>query len=143
VKVNFINKTMKKLSLFFVLILLLLVGLQYYPFKTTSQGHEASLGLTPDQTLPSTLLEEYTQKYLRFQTKANQNRLFTQPSQDFLIRLDEEAKELQSLYEKLSLEERREVKKVVFPYAKINSGGQLVYKKWEDLTEEERNSMNC
>lgn len=134
---------MKKLSLFFVLILLLLVGLQMYPFKTTSQGQEASLGLTPDQTLPSTLLEEYTQKYLRFQTKANQNRLFTQPSQDFLIRLDEEAKELQSLYEKLSLEDRRRVKKVVFPYVKINSEGKVLYKKWEDLTEEEKEALNC
>lgn len=134
---------MKKLSLFFVLILIVLVGLQMYPLKTTTQGQEASLGLIPVQTPPSTLLEEYTQKYLRFQTKANQNRLFIQPSQDFIIQLDEEARELQSLYEKLSLEERRKVKKVVFPYAKISSGGQVVYKKWEDLTEEEKNSMNC
>ncbi|MEY2704469.1 MAG: hypothetical protein RL407_531 [Bacteroidota bacterium] len=134
---------MKKLSLFFVLILLLVVGLQLYPIKTTSQGQQASLGLTPVQTPPSTLLEEYTQKYGHFQTKAYENRLFAQPSQAFLIQLDEEAKELQSLYEKLSLEDRRRVKKVVFPFVKINSEGKVLYKKWEDLTEEEKEALNC
>ena len=54
-----------------------------------------------------------------------------------------EATALDQLYFKMSAEERKKIKRVSFPYAKLEVAGKVTYKKIEDLTGEERKSLNC
>ena len=44
---------------------------------------------------------------------------------------------------KMSLEERKKIKRVSFPYGKLEVDGKVIYRRFEDLTQEERNSLNC
>lgn len=88
-------------------------------------------------------LEAYLARYVEFQTKANENRLFSQPSKEQVEALRKDYDALLASYYKLSMEERRRVKRADFPYAKIEKNGLVAYKKWENLTEEERKNLGC
>lgn len=86
-------------------------------------------------------LDEYLIRYGQFQTKVNANRLFTMPSNFEIEALRKEFDALQASFLKLSIEERKKVQRVSFPYARIEKDGVVTYKKFEDLTEEERATM--
>jgi hypothetical protein len=43
----------------------------------------------------------------------------------------------------MSPEERGKVKRVSFPYAKLVVAGKVTYKRFEDLTQKERESLGC
>ncbi|WP_026951318.1 M56 family metallopeptidase [Algoriphagus mannitolivorans] len=86
-------------------------------------------------------LDEYLVRYGQFQTKVNENRLFTMPSNTEIEALRKEFDALQASFLKLSLEERKKVRRASFPYARIEKEGLVIYKKFEDLTEEERATM--
>ena len=58
-----------------------------------------------------------------------------------LLRMDAAA--LDKLYTQMTLEERKKIKRASFPYAKLEVAGKVTYKKFEDLTQEERESLNC
>ena len=58
-----------------------------------------------------------------------------------LLRMDAAA--LDQLYTQIPLEERGKVKRASFPYAKLEVAGKVIYKKFEDLTQKERESLGC
>jgi hypothetical protein len=101
-----------------------------------SQGNESS---------PSgaDLVATYSQLYGKFQLKVYSNRQFSMPTDQEIEALRMEATALDQLYFKMSAEERKKIKRVSFPYAKLEVAGKVTYKKIEDLTREERKSLNC
>ena len=88
-------------------------------------------------------LDEYLVRYGEFQTKVNENRFFSNPSHEEIEGLRKDFELLQASYFKLSMDERRKVQRLSFPYAKIENDGVVTYKKWEDLSEEERKTLGC
>jgi hypothetical protein len=106
------------------------------PVSFVSQGNESS---------PSgaDLVATYSQLYGKFQLKVYSNRQFSMPTDQEIEALRMEATALDQLYFKMSAEERKKIKRVSFPYAKLEVAGKVTYKKIEDLTREERKSLNC
>jgi hypothetical protein len=88
-------------------------------------------------------LSTYTSLYGKYQTRINENRLFSTFTQEEIIQLEADFRMLDLSYARLSLEERRQVKRPSFPFAKLTQEGKVIYKKIEDLTEEERKNMAC
>jgi hypothetical protein len=54
-----------------------------------------------------------------------------------------ESNALDQLYTQIPLKERGKVKRVSFPYAKLEVAGKVTYKRFEDLTQKERESLGC
>lgn len=94
-------------------------------------------------TASSQNLTTYLALYGKYQTQVNENRLFSNFTQEEMMRLEGEFRLLDLSFARLSLEERRQVKRASFPFAKITQDGKVTYKKIEDLTEEERKNMAC
>lgn len=106
------------------------------PLDFVSQGDEpASSG--------SDLVAKYTQLYGKYQVKGYANRKFSKPTNQEIELLRLDAIALDELYYKMTLEESKKVKRVSFPYAKLEVDGKISYKKFEDLTPTERESLNC
>ena len=106
------------------------------PVNFVSQGAESS---TNDTDLVAT----YSHLYGKFQLKAFANRKFTMPTDQEIEALRMESNALDQLYTQIPLEERGKVKRVSFPYAKLEVAGKVTYKRFEDLTQKERKSLNC
>lgn len=94
-------------------------------------------------TLKSQALKDYLNRYGKYQTKAFENRIFSQPSNSEIVKLRTEYMLLDDSYWRLSSEERKTVKRATFPYAEIKKDGVSIFKKFEDLTPEERNALGC
>ena len=106
------------------------------PVDFVSQGDEsASSG--------SDLVAKYTQLYGKYQVNVYANRKFSKPTDQEIEALRLEAAALDKLYTQMTLEERRKIKKASFPYARLEVAGKVIYKKFEDLTPAERESLNC
>jgi hypothetical protein len=106
------------------------------PVNFVSQGDEsASSG--------SDLVAKYTQLYGKYQVNVYANRKFSKPTDQEIEALRLEAAALDKLYTQMTLEERRKIKKASFPYARLEVAGKVIYKKFEDLTPAERESLNC
>jgi len=106
------------------------------PVSFVSQGNESS----PSDT---DLVATYNQLYGKFQLKAFANRQFSIPSDKEIEALRMESNALDQLYTQMSPEERGKVKRVSFPYAKLEVAGKVTYKRFEDLTQKERESLGC
>ena len=106
------------------------------PVSFVSQGNESS----PSDT---DLVATYNQLYGKFQLKAFANRQFSMPTDQEIEALRMEATALDQLYFKMSAEERKKIKRVSFPYAKLEVAGKVTYKRFEDLTQKERESLGC
>jgi hypothetical protein len=106
------------------------------PVSFVSQGNESS---------PSgaDLVATYSQLYGKFQLKVYSNRQFSIPPDQEIEALRLESNALDQLYTKIPLEERGKVKRVSFPYAKLEVAGKVTYKRFEDLTQKERESLGC
>ncbi len=89
------------------------------------------------------LVARYSFLYGKYQVKINTKRNLSLPSVQEIEVLRMEANQLDQLYFKMSQEERKKIKKVSFPYAKLEVDGKVIYRRFEDLTQEERNSLNC
>ncbi len=106
------------------------------PVNFVSQGNEpASSG--------SDLVATYSYLYGKYQVKVYANRKFSMPTDQEIEALRLEAAALDKLYTQISLEERGKVKRASFPYAKLEVAGKVTYKKIEDLTPAERESLGC
>lgn len=106
------------------------------PVDFVSQGNEpASSG--------SDLVATYSYLYGKYQVKVYANRKFSMPTDQEIEALRLEAAALDKLYTQISLEERGKVKRASFPYAKLEVAGKVTYKKIEDLTPAERESLGC
>ncbi len=110
-----------------------------------SQGTPVDFGNQGDESAPSgtDLVSTYSYLYGKYQVKVYANRKFSMPTdlEIELLRMDAEA--LDKLYTQMTLEERRKIKRASFPYVKLEVAGKVTYKKFEDLTQEERESLNC
>jgi len=93
--------------------------------------------------IQSKALKEYLTRYGKFHTKTFENKVFTQPSNQEIVELQTEYHELDKSYLSLSFEERKRVSRAIFPYAKIEKEGKVIYKKMQDLTPEERQELGC
>ena len=95
----------------------------------------------PHQYIPTS--SAYQKQAAEFQLKITKSGIFTQPTNEEIEALRTEFLALDQSYFNLSMDERKKVSRVSFPFAKIEKDGQVVYKKFELLTEEERNSLGC
>ncbi len=85
----------------------------------------------------------YWNLYSKYETRVNRNRLFEKFSQEEMSQLEKEYRLLDKTFASLSLEDKMQVKKPSFPFARLTKEGKVIYKKMEDLTEEEKKSMAC
>ena len=106
------------------------------PVNFVSQGAESSVN-------DLDLVAKYTKLYGKYQVKVYANRKFSMPTDQEIEALRLEAAALDKLYTQISLEERGKVKRASFPYAKLEVAGKVIYKKFEDLTQKERESLGC
>ena len=104
--------------------------------RFVSQGSEYA-------TSDSDLVKTYNQLYGKFQLKAFANRQFSIPPDQEIEALRMESNALDQLYTQIPLEERGKVKRVSFPYAKLEVAGKVTYKRFEELTQKERESLGC
>lgn len=93
--------------------------------------------------IQSKAMNDYLTRYGKFQTQTYENRLFSQLSNREIADLQREYKALDGSYGNLSFDEKRKVTRPNFPYAKIEKNGVISYKKVEDLTAEERQTLGC
>ncbi len=110
-----------------------------------SQGTPVDFVSQGDESAPSDtdLVAKYTQLYGKYQVNVYANRKFSTPTDQEIEALRLEAAALDKLYTQMTLEERRKIKRASFPYAKLEVAGKVIYKKIEDLTPAERESLNC
>ena len=106
------------------------------PLDFVSQGDEPAPSGTD-------LVAKYTQLYGKYQVNVYANRKFSMPTDQEIDALRLEAAALDKLYTQMTLEERGKVKRASFPYAKLEVAGKVIYKKFEDLTQKERESLGC
>ena len=153
---------MKSKLIFGVSLVLLIAGVYYYGaiqksteeeglnssnLKTAALSEDAPVGfmIQVNESSPSgsDLVATYSQLYGKYQVKVYANRKFSIPTDQEIEALRMEATALDQLYFKMSAEERKKIKRVSFPYAKLEVAGKVTYKKFEDLTPAERESLNC
>ena len=89
------------------------------------------------------LVATYIKMYSKYQVKAFANHKFSMPTDQEIEALRLEATVLDQLYRQMTLQERTKIKRVSFPYAKLEVDGKISYKKFEDLTPAERESLRC
>ncbi|TDQ16449.1 beta-lactamase regulating signal transducer with metallopeptidase domain [Algoriphagus boseongensis] len=137
-----------KIKLSFLVLIPILLGVGFVfaekvkaPINGQMEKEAKVYTLVNTTTFKGHQLKEYLTLYGQFQTKVNANRLFTMPSNTEIEALRKEFDALQASFLKLSLEERKKVQRVSFPYARIEKDGLVTYKKFEDLTEEERATL--
>jgi hypothetical protein len=152
---------MKSRLIFGVSLVLLIAGVYFGGFRklTEEEGLNSSnlttVALSEDvpvgfvsqgnQSSPSgtDLVANYSYLYGKYQVKVYANRKFSILTDLEIELLRMEATALDQLYFKMSAEERKKIKRVSFPYAKLEVAGKVIYKKFEDLTPAERESLNC
>lgn len=110
-----------------------------------SQGTPVYFVSQGDESAPSDtdLVASYSYLYGKYQVKVYANRKFSMPIDLEIELLRMDAAALDKLYTQMTLEERRKIKRASFPYAKLEVAGKVTYKKFEDLTPAERESLNC
>jgi hypothetical protein len=122
-------------------------GLNSSNLKTAALSEDAPVGfmIQVNESSPSgsDLVATYSQLYGKYQVKVYANRKFSIPTNQEIESLRLEANALNELYYKMTSEERKKIKRVSFPYAKLEVAGKVTYKKFEDLTPAERESLNC
>lgn len=109
------------------------------------QGTPVNFVSQEDESAPSDtdLVAKYTKLYGEYQVKVYANRKFSMPTDQEIEALRLEAAALDKLYSQMTLEERRKIKRASFPYAKLEVAGKVIYKKFEDLTQKERENLGC
>jgi hypothetical protein len=85
----------------------------------------------------------YWSLFSKYETKVNRTGLFGKFSQEEIAQLEKEYKMLDVTFASLSLEDKMQVKRPSFPFARLTQEGKIIYKKFQDLTEEEKKTMAC
>jgi hypothetical protein len=106
------------------------------PVNFVSQGDESA-------TSGTDLVARYSYFYGKYQVKVYANRKFSMLTDQEIEALRLESNALDQLYTQMTREERGKVKRVSFPYAKLEVAGKVTYKRFEDLTQKERESLGC
>ena len=153
---------MKSKLIFGVSLVLLIAGVYYYGaiqksteeeglnssnLKTAALSEDAPVGfmIQVNESSPSgsDLVATYSQLYGKYQVKVYANRKFSIPTDQEIEALRMESNALDQLYTQMTPEERKKVKRVSFPYAKLEVAGKVIYKRFEELTQKERESLGC
>ena len=102
--------------------------------------HDASENQQPEDNeqkgIESALIV-YLDHYKDYQFKASENRFSAKKTNKEIEVLLKEYNKFGDLYAGLSFPEKRMVQRPEFPYAKLEIDGEMVYKRFEDLTAEE------
>jgi beta-lactamase regulating signal transducer with metallopeptidase domain len=91
----------------------------------------------------STALSSYNELNGMYQVRLNGKSLFAKKSDLEIEKLFEMFTILQDQYMFLSFEDKRKVQRPAFPYFRLEKDGKEIFKRFEDLTEEERKAMAC
>lgn len=78
-----------------------------------------------------------------YQVKLNQKGLFANKTEIEIKELFEFYTTLQEKYTALSYEDKRVIRTPIFPYARFERDGKVIFKRFEDLTEAERKEQKC
>jgi len=90
-----------------------------------------------------TTLAEFKELNGVYQVKLNQKGPFAKKSDLEIKQLLDMFTSLQEKYTGLSYEDKRIIQRPSFPYARLEKDGKMIFKRFEDLTEEERKTLNC
>ena len=107
------------------------------PVPPSEASSGKSLSATPQNK------STYWSLYSKYETKVNRTGLFGKLSQEEIALLEKEYRLLDLTFARLSLKDKMQVKRPAFPFAKLTQEGKIIYKKIQDLTEEEKKSMAC
>ena len=106
------------------------------------QTETESLGSIPTVLeTNSTALSSYNELNGMYQVRLNGKSLFAKKSDLEIDKLFEMFTILQDQYMFLSFEDKRKVQRPAFPYVRLEKDGKEIFKRFEDLTEEERKSL--
>jgi len=78
-----------------------------------------------------------------YQVKLNQKGSFAKKSDLEIEQLFDIFTSLHEKYSGLSYEDKRIIRRPTFPYVRLEKDGNMVFKRLEDLTEEERKTLRC
>ncbi|GAA0879495.1 hypothetical protein GCM10009119_24630 [Algoriphagus jejuensis] len=108
-----------------------------------AEGSDVAYTFVYSPQLHSKSLQEYLSVYGQYQTRAYENRPFSQPDNQEILEQQKLFKTLEAKYNRLSFEDRRRVKRATFPYVKLKNDGKEVFVKIEDLSPEQRKELGC
>lgn len=104
---------------------------------------ESQLSVSANSEIHQTSLPSYQEFKTAYQLKVNESCLFAKKSDLEIEKLFEMFTILQDQYMFLSFEDKRKVQRPAFPYVRLEKDGKEIFKRFEDLTEEERKTLNC
>jgi biopolymer transport protein ExbD len=104
---------------------------------------ESQLSVSANSEIHQTSLPSYQEFKTAYQLKVNESGLFAKKSDLEIEKLFEMFTILQDQYMFLSFEDKRKVQRPAFPYFRLEKDGKEIFKRFEDLTEEERKTLNC
>lgn len=104
---------------------------------------ESQIPISTNSVSPQTSLSTYHELNGAYQLKLNESRLFAKKSELEIEKLFEMFTILQDQHMFLSFEDKRIIQRPSFPYARLEKDGKMIFKRFEDLTEEERKTLNC
>jgi biopolymer transport protein ExbD len=110
---------------------------------SAGRGEAVTFKMASSGSLESKALQKYLRHYGAYQTKAHQSRFGSQKSNAELEALLAEYRDFGDLYAALSIQERMQVSRPTFPYARLGKDGVVSFKRFEDLTSEEQKELNC
>ena len=104
---------------------------------------ESQIPISTNSVSPQTSLSTYHELNGAYQLKLNESRLFAKKSELEIEKLFEMFTILQDQHMFLSFEDKRIVQRPTFPYVQLEQDGNMIFKRLEDLTEEERKILRC
>jgi biopolymer transport protein ExbD len=85
----------------------------------------------------------YQEKYAEYQISVNKQLVFRKKTVDEMAILFDMFTELNNSYVAMPLEDKMKVHRVNFPYVRIENEGNVIFKNFEDLTQEEISKLKC
>lgn len=114
-----------------------------YESKSIIKTGSISYPAPTSQEYRSTTLAAFRELNGVYQVKLNGNGLYAKKTTHEIEGLHTLYLSLQEKYTALSYEDKRIIRRPTFPYFKLNEDGKVIFKRFEDLTEEERKSQAC
>jgi beta-lactamase regulating signal transducer with metallopeptidase domain len=85
----------------------------------------------------------YQEKYAEYQISVNKQLVFRKKTVHEMAILFDMFTELNNSYVAMPLEDKMKVHRVNFPYVRIENEGNVIFKNFEDLTQEEISKLKC
>lgn len=114
-----------------------------YESQSIAKKASISYPAPTSQEYRSTTLAAFRELNGVYQVKLNGNGLYAKKTTPEIEDLHIMFLSLQEKYAALSYEDKRIIRRPSFPYVKLEQNGKMVFKKFEELTEEERKTLAC